>query len=415
MLRKKIISFAIAALPLVSLGIFAAPINDQHNNKQHHNNQHIVVAPNCLLKNLGEYHRTLSSNSALSLIETNDQGIHQLIALKTQRKKICGGFIEATTAFEKFNAEHFYEKDNAKKFLTEYTLSPEKNNNLAYEIQYPTEVNQLISQMNPEDMWTDLTTLSSFQDRYADGENGVKAAEWIKTQIETIAKNTGHEDVTVNFIETKGYRQPSVVVKIGTSEEPGIVIGGHLDTLSSIRSKKPGADDDGSGSVTVLEVARTLLSSGMHFKKPIYFIWYAAEEEGLIGSQNVVSNFKEKNIPISAVIQFDMTGYAYQNDLTLWLINDYVDKNLTGYLEKLITAYVKQPVQYTKCGYACSDHAIWTKNGFVASMPFEAAFGQDDPDIHTSRDTMEKLSLAHMSDYAKLGIAFAVELAEPIL
>jgi leucyl aminopeptidase len=204
---------------------------------------------------------------------------------------------------------------------------------------------------------------------------------------------------------------------MGTSFEPGIVIGAHMDTLSAndYRSKhsiKPGADDDGSGTVTVLEVARILFASGMHFNKPIYFIWYAAEERGLVGSDYVVADFKKKNIPISAVIQLDMTGYSYQNDPTMWLISDYVDPGLTAFLETLITTYIKQPVKYTRCGYACSDHATWTQNGYPAAMPSEAAFQNFNHDIHTSGDTMDKLSLDHMINYAKLTIAFAVELAE---
>ncbi len=210
------------------------------------------------------------------------------------------------------------------------------------------------------------------------------------------------------------YKQPSLVVKIGDSNEPGIVIGAHMDTLGALWGKMPGADDDGSGSVTVLEVARTLLASGMHFKKPIYFIWYSAEEEGLVGSQHVVADFKAKKIPVSEVIHMDMTGYANQNDPTIWLISDNTDKSLTSYLETLTNTYVKQPVKYTSCGYACSDHATWTQNGFKAAIPFEAQFGKDDPNIHSAQDTMDVLSLNHMTDYAKLGVAFVVELAQPV-
>ena len=142
-------------------------------------------------------------------------------------------------------------------------------------------------------------------------------------------------------------------------------------------------------------------------------MWYSAEEEGLIGSQQVVSVFKKQRIPVEAVIHFDMTGYAKNNDPTLWLIKDYVDANLTNYLEQLITTYVKQPVQYTRCGYACSDHASWTQEGYAAAMPFEASFGNDNPYIHTSNDTIDHLSVTHMTDFAKLGVAFAVELAQP--
>jgi leucyl aminopeptidase len=80
----------------------------------------------------------------------------------------------------------------------------------------------------------------------------------------------------------------------------------------------------------------------------------------------------------------------------------------------LIKTYVKQAVKRSACGYACSDHASWTQGGFKAAMPAEAAFEHTNPAIHKASDTMEKLSLPHMSDYAKLGLAFAGELANPL-
>jgi leucyl aminopeptidase len=80
----------------------------------------------------------------------------------------------------------------------------------------------------------------------------------------------------------------------------------------------------------------------------------------------------------------------------------------------LIKTYIKRPVRYTACGYACSDHASWTLNGYKAVLPAEAAMEKTNPYIHSPQDKPELLSLEHMTDYAKLAIATAVELAEPI-
>ena len=360
----------------------------------------------------------------------NDAGVAQLIAAKHHQTKVCGGFMDVTAAWDDYKVKGLTANNRAKASLSNYSKDsipalPIKK--IAYSVKYEAQVNQLLKSMNPQDMWADLTTLTSFKDRYANSDNGVKAANWLKTQIETMAKNTGHDDVTVYVVPTgrdpnrPDYKQPSVVAKFGNSTEPGVVIGGHMDTLSSSFGEddddklttydvKPGADDDGTGSVTVLEVARMLLGSGMHFKKPIYFVWYSTEELGLIGSGHVVRDFKNKKIPVSEVIQFDMTGYAYQNKPTMWFMDDYVNKDLTSYLEKLIGTYVKAPVQHSRCGYGCSDHASWHNQGFAAAMPFESSMGTDNPDIHTSRDTMEKLSLSHMTNFAKLGIAAAVDI-----
>ena len=377
---------------------------------------HAVLAPPCLIKKLDVAYKTLAATHKFTLIETNEDGIEKLALLKHQQKNVCGGFMDVTAEWKAFNATSL-SKNHAAAFLSDYD-KPVKRSVITvkptYGIRYETAVNALLKQVNPQNMWNNLTTLTNMENRNASTDHGKEAANWIAAQMTTLAKNTGHNDVSVYFVETSGYKQPSVVAKIGASNDPGIVIGAHLDTIAFGSSKQPGADDDGTGTITVLETAKVLLSSGMHFKKPIYFIWYAAEEVGLVGSKAVVTDFKKKNIPVDAVMQFDLTGYAYNNESTMWLMTDYVDNDLTNYLETLINTYVKRPVKRSQCGYACSDHANWYKSGFTASLPAEAAYENTNPNIHKIVDTMDKLSLTHMTDYAKLAVAFAVELAEPV-
>lgn len=409
MLRKnKIALLSLSLLSLISLSVNAK------------SQEHIIVAPNCLVKNLAlnASYKVLASTSKLMLITTNT--IEPFIEAKHQRTSVpCGGFMDVTNAWQEYNSKLSHVPKQAKHFLKNYEKNP-SNKFKQYSIQYPEQVNEIFKQLNPDEMWSDLAAFSNtssdqFPDRYPNSATGVKAAVWLQNKIDTLAKEHNRSDISSYTVATgSSYKQPSVVIKIGNSNEPGVVIGGHMDTLSSSRELKPGADDDGSGSMTVMGIAKALINSGMHFKKPIYIIWYSAEEQGLVGSSYVVKDFKAKKIPVDAVIQFDMTGYAYQNDPTLWIVNDYVNSNLTHYLSELVKTYVKKPVGETRCGYACSDHASWHQAGFTASFPFEASFNNDNPYIHTARDKMNVLSLSHMTDYAKLGLAFAVELAEPV-
>jgi len=370
----------------------------------------IVIAPHCLLEQIHAHYQTLSINKTSSLIEIKKADIQQLIDAKAQQKTPCGGFRDVTRAWHA-------SKSSANTFLNKQTAPTFSALNAAptYKIQYQKQVLRLLNQLVPQNMMDNLNYLSSFKDRYADSDSGVKAAEWLKTQVETMAATYHRNDVSAYYIQTGDeYQQPSVVVKIGDSTEPGIVVGAHMDTLQSSSSRKPGADDDGSGSVTVLETARAILASGLHFKKPNYFVWYAAEEEGLIGSGYVVEEFKAKKIPVAAVMHFVLTGYAHNGEPTMWIIDDNVNKPLTVYLETLINTYVKQPVKHTRCGYDCSDHASWFNAGYTVAMPAEAKFEDSNPYMHSSNDTTDKLSLDHMKDYLKLATAFTVELAEPV-
>jgi leucyl aminopeptidase len=372
----------------------------------------VVVAPQCLIKTITAPFKTLSVKQDYALIKLNTLGFNQLIAGKANQTTPCGGFVNVSDAFQAQLAnEH-----NLSEFMSRYIPQSFTTTQSAhYGISHSKEVNQLLSTLNPDQMWKNLTKLTSFTDRYSKSDNGVKAALWIKSQVEAMAKENGRTDVTAYTVKTgTQYKQPSVVIKIGDSKEPAVVIGAHMDTLQAYFGNMPGADDDGTGTVTVLELARVLLSSNLHFKKPIYLIWYSAEEMGLVGSQYVVADFKKQKIAVEEVMHFDMTGYAAKNDPTMWLLSDNTNKELTTYLETLIKTYVKKPFKYTTCGYACSDHATWTSNGYKAACPFEAEFGKYNPYIHTSQDTMSVISLDHMTDFTKLAIAFTAELADPI-
>jgi len=387
---------------LLSQGAFSATTDSSY----------ILVTPDCLINKFDAPYQTLSHNKNFSLIKLNVENFTKLIGVRNSQKTLCGGFINVTDAY---NSSHFSNENSAlflEKYIPKTSISKKQFN---YGINHTKEVNQLLALLNPDEMWKNLTKLSSYTDRYANSDTGLGAARWIKSQVEQIAKDNGRTDVTTSIINTgTSYKQPSVVVKIGNSTKPAVVVGAHMDTLSSFWGNMPGADDDGTGSVTVLELARVLLSSSMHFQKPIYLIWYSAEEEGLVGSQYVVAEFKKDNIPVEEVIHFDMTGYTPNNDKTMWLLSDNTDKELTSYLELLINTYIKKPLKYTKCGYACSDHATWTNNGYKAAIAFEAEDGKYNPYIHTSQDTMSQLSLEHMTDFTKLAIAFTGELADPV-
>lgn len=373
-------------------------------------NEHYLITKSCLTQNINKEIRTLAREQDFVFIRVDDAARDALIAAKTQLRDKCSGFIDVS--YEWLENKQAQPMATAQYFLKMQLAEP-KFIAPTYKVRYEKQTNALLKTLNPQNMWADLTKLTSFKDRYANSNTGIEAAQWIKNQVIDMAKLAKRDDVTVWEVPTGSYKQPSIVAKIGKGDGSGIVIGGHMDTLSG--QKKPGADDDGTGSVTVLETARTLINSDLRFQKPIYVIWYSAEELGLIGSSYVVRDFKNKKIPVDAVMQLDMTGYAYKNETTMWLLSDYVNQDLTRYLENLITTYVQRTVKYTRCGYGCSDHASWHKNGFPASAPFEAQFGHEDPYIHTSNDTMDHLSLDHMHDYAKLAVAFAVELAEPVV
>ena len=86
---------------------------------------------------------------------------------------------------------------------------------------------------------------------------------------------------------------------------PAIILGSHLDSANyeSPLLPAPGADDGGSGTVTILEAFRALVQAGFRPKAPVEFHWYAGEG-GLLGSQGIVSEYLYQCKDIRAMIQF---------------------------------------------------------------------------------------------------------------
>ena len=77
-----------------------------------------------------------------------------------------------------------------------------------------------------------------------------------------------------------------------------------------------GADDDGSGSMSVLEIAERFATSAVKSKRSILFIWHVAEELGLFGSQYFTDHPTVPRDSIVAELNMDMVGRGGANDFT---------------------------------------------------------------------------------------------------
>ncbi|MBN9229691.1 MAG: aminopeptidase [Legionella sp. 40-6] len=364
-----------------------------------------LQVPQCLAGKITLPHKVLAENSKFKLIEMDTADIDSLSHLAD--KVHCGRFVNVTPRMQ--NVAEANKKQRAAKLLSAQKIKVTQSI-AAYDIQHTEAVQDALAKIVPENIWQNLTHLTSYYNRSATKPTGVETANWLKTNFEAMAAEYGRQDIDTFFVNTGNYKQPSLVTVIGKGlTAPGVVIGAHMDTLDGFM---PGAGDDGSGSATAIETARVLLANKNTLNRPVYIIWYAAEERGLVGSQYVVKHFKQHNIPVSAVLQLDMTGYRNNaSDPTMWVFTDHVDRKLSNFVAKLIDHYIKVPVDYSTCGYGCSDHASWDDKGIPAAFPCETSFEEHNPYIHSKYDTMELISLEHMTNFTKLAVAFALELA----
>ncbi len=127
-----------------------------------------------------------------------------------------------------------------------------------------------------------------------------------------------------------------------------IIVGAHYDHIGTIGSSTNdsianGANDNASGTVTVLELARYFGQRRTN-KRSLLFVLFSAEEKGLLGSKHLANRLKEQDFELYAMLNFEMTGVPMPDkDYLLFLTgynlsslaevsNKYAGENLIGYL-----------------------------------------------------------------------------------
>lgn len=288
---------------------------------------------------------------------------------------------------------------------------------LAYAIRQHAVVEPLLAGMATDGIASTILTLSAYTNRYYTSPSGVDASNWLLSAWRELA--TGRADIAVRQLAHKGYPQASVILTIAGTDlaDEHIVVGAHLDSILAFRmgetARAPGADDDASGVASMTEAVRALIRSGYRPRRTIHVMAYAAEEVGLRGSQEIARQFKAAGRKVVGVLQLDMTNYKGAAK-DIYLISDYTNAAQNAFLAELAAAYLLDlKVGHDKCGYACSDHASWTAQGYPSSMPFESSLARDNPNIHTARDTLANAGgqADHALKFARLAAAYMVELS----
>jgi hypothetical protein len=205
-----------------------------------------------------------------------------------------------------------------------------------------------------------------------------------------------------------------VGIKPGTVDPSRIyVLCGHLDSTSpSPTTNAPGAEDNGSGAVAVLEAARLLAPLPTDYT--IYFVCFSAEEQGLVGSEHFAAEADQQNLDIRGVINFDMIAYYDPAGADLWLegfhygasstwLMDLVEQNAEAYTDLAVYRYPGE-------GWG-SDHEPFHSHGFPAILAIENEWDSY-PCYHRTCDTADRLDLGLWSRILAANLISLGQLAE---
>ncbi|TFK93861.1 peptidase [Polyporus arcularius HHB13444] len=283
-------------------------------------------------------------------------------------------------------------------------------------------VRAVLDTLNIQNLEDGIKKFTSFRTRYYRSDTGKQSQTWLLNKITELTKEFAPK-LLQNSISIQEFphtwTQSSVIVRINgtsTDDDGVVIIGAHQDSTNNWPFlPAPGADDDGSGSMSILEAYRALIAAGWQPERAVEFHWYAAEEGGLLGSQAVARSYESRNVNVVAMSQYDMTAFVKRGTREqVGIITDFTDPDLTQYNKDLVDLYLDIPWVDTQCGYACSDHASWRKAGYPSVFTIESSFPESNHQyIHTANDRYDisdEFSFEHMREFSKLAVAFAVEL-----
>lgn len=265
------------------------------------------------------------------------------------------------------------------------------------------------------------------------GEKGQKmAAQFLKSyyQNEGIPSPYGgsnyYQIIPEDFFSNGIKASENVLAFIEGSEKPEevIIISAHLDHLGIEDDGRVnnGADDDGSGTVAIMEIAQAFneaKKAGHGPKRSILFLHLTAEEIGKKGSEYYTNHpaFPLENTV--ADLNIDMIGRIdskHTNDKNyIYLIgSDRLSKELHYVSEKVNNAYlgIYLDYRYNVRGernhyYSRSDHYNFAKRG----IPVIFYFNGEHEDYHEPTDTPDKIDYELLAKRAKLIFATAWQLA----
>ena len=256
-----------------------------------------------------------------------------------------------------------------------------------------------------------LTQIPKFRN-YQNIEQLDSIADYIKNDFEKYSDSTHFQEYKVNDVVYK-----NVITSFGTENKKRIIIGAHYDVCGD----QQGADDNASGTVALLELARLLKDKKLNYR--IDLVAYTLEEPPFFRTENMGSfvhakYLKDNKIDVSGMISVEMIGYfddsegsqEYPLGIMSWFYGnkgDYitiVKRFGEGKFAKQFEKKFKKSGQITTKTFAgpkfmqgvdFSDHLNYWKLGYSAVMHTDTSFYRN-KNYHETTDTLETLNIPKM-------------------
>ncbi len=265
-------------------------------------------------------------------------------------------------------------------------------------------IQDLVDEVTRTTLEASLTHLVSYPTRFSTSAHYLNAAEWCRGQLETLGYSTRLETIAVGNTTSRNVIATKSGSGSGTREL--VLLVAHLDSINTPggpNALAPGADDNGSGSAGLLELARILAPH--QFAQDLQFVLFGGEEQGLLGSVQYVQSLPtEERARIRAIINMDMIGTLNTPAPTVLLEGAPVSQSVIDDLANAAATYTSLTVETSLTPFA-SDHVPFIDAGLPAVLTIEGADSVNN-NIHTANDTLVHIDYDLAMEILRMNLAF---------
>ena len=300
------------------------------------------------------------------------------------------------------------------KHETCYGLVPLKENHVVFESPSPPAtralspaIQAIVTKIDRAQFDSSLSKLASFPTRHSASASFKDAAAWARMQLTDMGYTTRLQMVQINggttrniIAEKKG--QGSGVRKVA-------IVTAHLDSINlagGSAASAPGADDNGSGSAGLLEIARALKDHTG--SQDLRLILFGGEEQGLFGSKHYVAGISQaEKKRILAVVNMDMIGVSNNPTHSVLIEGAPVSETVITGLSNAAATYTQLKVETSLTPFA-SDHVPFINAQVPAVLTIEGA-DSTNVNIHSEKDTLDKIDSELAVEILRMNVAFVAE------
>jgi hypothetical protein len=276
-----------------------------------------------------------------------------------------------------------------------------------YSQTYNTYYQSVVDNVSASNILTDLTSFESFGVKDVGSTNLTTAQNWITARYASL----GYTDIVLQpFTYSSGTSNNIIITKTGTVyPNTYIIIDAHYDTING-----PGTNDNGSGTILLLEIARLLKDINTEYS--IKLIHFSGEEDGLVGSDYYVDNtVNPQNLDIKLVFNIDEVGgvngeindtITCEEDRSNPPSNNSASSAMTTILANCIEFYSSLDTQISYA-YA-SDYVPFENNGEIITGLYET---NETPHRHTSTDLLINMDPTYVTEVTKGSLGALLEYA----